>query len=517
MTQPPPWAQPPRPPAPWPPYAAPPPAPPAPKRRWLAPVLVGAGVIVLALIAGLALVVPKLGGSAATFDAGNPQADQLQQAAYLLSRDPATHYTGTLGDGSKVDLEITSTGSTSGTVTDGGTAIKVMATKGRTFIKAPKSFWTSAGSRQHAAALYAKQWVKVDPDKIGLDVSGVLAPAKIGATLVDVAQHSDVRDVEHTSVDGTPALRLATSDGDVYVTASRPYTVLRISTSTSTSPDPTQTAKYGGGARVVPVGPQPGARFDLFVQKMPQSAVDDLIGKLKDEVDSLKNSIDSTVSFSLDGDISLAPCGQASCTATLSLSNQISSSDPRLKANQDVTAEVYFFFTLDGEPIGDCEQSVTMSPNGEGTAECSVGYALPADGKTHQIMCEAEATAKAVVQADIKSMADDLANQSTAFQLRNAGRYGLPGWKSGDGPYVFRPGKDYRGGPLRPTSDGYKDEYGNTWEEGPAHGAAFRKGFTKEWDVQLSRTGVNMWGEHAKRAAGGGWYLNVCPDGTLSH
>ncbi|NCB54857.1 MAG: cytosolic protein, partial [Epsilonproteobacteria bacterium] len=38
--------------------------------------------------------------------------------------------------------------------------------------------------------------------------------------------------------------------------------------------------------------------------------------------------------------------------------------------------------------------------------------------------------------------------------------------------------------------------------------------FTYEWDVELSKTGKNMWGEYLKS---GKSYINVRPDGYISH
>jgi hypothetical protein len=100
-------------------------------------------------------------------------------------------------------------------------------------------------------------------------------------------------------------------------------------------------------------------------------------------------------------------------------------------------------------------------------------------------------------------------------RLRNAG---LPGGATTHGPFRFLPEVDYQpGNPLpRGPGGGFLDRFGNEWVTGPYHGDP-NKGFTYEWDVQLSEQGMN-WAEGLLE-----WtptdkgYINVAPDGTLSH
>lgn len=61
------------------------------------------------------------------------------------------------------------------------------------------------------------------------------------------------------------------------------------------------------------------------------------------------------------------------------------------------------------------------------------------------------------------------------------------------------------------------DRFGNEWRQGPAHGRAALAGHRREWDVQLSQAGWRRWGQAAKHGVGGQPYLNVTPDGFLSH
>jgi hypothetical protein len=60
---------------------------------------------------------------------------------------------------------------------------------------------------------------------------------------------------------------------------------------------------------------------------------------------------------------------------------------------------------------------------------------------------------------------------------------------------------------------GYVDSHGNVWRKGPYHGDP-NLDFQFEWDVVLSKKGVNMWGEYLKPGKN---YINVRPDGVISH
>ena len=108
---------------------------------------------------------------------------------------------------------------------------------------------------------------------------------------------------------------------------------------------------------------------------------------------------------------------------------------------------------------------------------------------------------------------------SIRSRLRSAGMHGLPGGTHRHGPYRYLPPNGYNAKNALPTTPGggYLDRFGNVWQQGPAHGRAAAEGFSREWDVQLSATGAKRWGKAAKSGVGGKPYLNVTPDGFLSH
>lgn len=108
---------------------------------------------------------------------------------------------------------------------------------------------------------------------------------------------------------------------------------------------------------------------------------------------------------------------------------------------------------------------------------------------------------------------------SIRSRLREAGTHGLPGGTHTHGPYRYLPPRGYN--PVnalpRGQSGAYLDRFGNEWEQGPAHGKAAAEGFSREWDVELSVAGIQRWGKAAKKGMGAKPYVNVTPDGFLSH
>lgn len=496
------------------------------RRRRVWPVFLVAGILVVALVGGLAAVLVRTGGGSAG-DQADATANLLRQAAFTLTREPATHYTGEIDDAEgatmHADLKVTNSGSAIGTLSDSSGTVSFVATDGREFLRAPAAFWTSAGLSSRRAGLYAKHWIKVDPSDISIDTKQVLAPLRLGQQLSAAAKAHQVQRGAVGKVNGISARELYTAAGAVWVTTAKPYRIVRVDSSaaapaTSATPD-----GYRGPAHVVQVGPSAKYNFDLFVATMPDSAINDLMSQLKDKLEQLRGSFDSTVQFKLDGDVELSPCGQTSCTANVSLSNTLSTTNKYVKLNRPVTAEVYIYMTLDGASIQECVDEVSMDPGGSTTSPvtCTATYELPNDGETHTIRAKVEAIGKAVAEADIKQMADDLAKQSVGLRLREAGEYGLPGWNPTDGPIRYEPPSRYRSGPLPMKNGGYEDRYGNIWQQGGGEGKAAADGYTKEWDVQLADTkkGSNPWGAtpHRNNSKGGGFHLNITPDGHISH
>ncbi|MGE0786430.1 MAG: polymorphic toxin type 17 domain-containing protein [Sandaracinaceae bacterium] len=107
---------------------------------------------------------------------------------------------------------------------------------------------------------------------------------------------------------------------------------------------------------------------------------------------------------------------------------------------------------------------------------------------------------------------------SIRARMRAAGTDGLPGRRPRSEPFRYRPPEGYN--PARPLprngrQGGFLDRFGNEWRQGPYHGDP-NLGFNHEWDVQLSAQG-RRWCERANPGQRAPEYLNVRPDGYLSH
>lgn len=77
-------------------------------------------------------------------------------------------------------------------------------------------------------------------------------------------------------------------------------------------------------------------------------------------------------------------------------------------------------------------------------------------------------------------------------------------------------GLNTKNGLPKGPNGGYLDRFDNEWVEGPAHGQAAVDADFREWDVQLSQAGINVWGKLGKTVRGT-TYINVTRKGWLSH
>jgi hypothetical protein len=69
--------------------------------------------------------------------------------------------------------------------------------------------------------------------------------------------------------------------------------------------------------------------------------------------------------------------------------------------------------TLDGRPVRTCNSTVTMAPNGTGTATCVAVYSLPPEQNptVHQVVAQVSAYGLAMVSADLQRLAKDVADE----------------------------------------------------------------------------------------------------------
>jgi hypothetical protein len=498
------WGPPGYPPPGYPPPAYRPPGPPhtrPPRKRRSAalPLLLGAVVLVaLAVaVAGVAFVVHRQdarSGPAARTD-GRPAgagATPVSTATATFARQPAIRYTRQIttsaDDEVTVDLTVTQQGTTTGTFIQKGTKFGVLVVDDKTFFRAPAAYWVVNDASAKLAARFATQWVRVSPQRFGIDPQTLLAPAVLAAKFPQADQAGKQPAGPLTTVNGTQTREVSNADETVYVTTAQPYRIVRVKSTRD--------------------------KFDLDITYLPDSSVPLLFRRLDTEVQQLTLAIDSQVVHSVEGPIVLS-CGQSACTARATIDTV---STPYPQSTKSSAADVEIDFALDSRPIGTCSRLLTVPPTGKALAACKVTYREPADGRRHTIHTVVLATARAVLPPDITRIERGLAGEAVDWRLRQAGTTGLPGSSDQHGPFRFvpPPGYDPDADALQRTGSGYADADGNLWAETPPRGIAAKHGFGKEWKVKLSGSGLAKWRGSARQSKGG-YYLYVTPDGQLSH
>ncbi|MGH3713970.1 MAG: hypothetical protein ACRDT4_10995, partial [Micromonosporaceae bacterium] len=398
-------------------YPGRPAAPPAgSKRGWI----IGgvAGVVVLGLVCALLAALISGGGDNAHFDdpakrAARLAGEDLSAAAATLSQTPAVRYTGSFtedGDEIPVTAQLTNDGWTIAQLTIDGTKVEVLSNGPRTYLRAPKDYWDDHGAPRDAIDDYAKQWVRVSPDELNIDLSRMLAPGALGADLAAAVQRGATSGGAVSKLDGTEVREVLTPYATVYVTTAKPQQIVRITQRKAASPSPSGR----GGGELQPAyapgyrAPEIPEEFEFDLTGLSEKEVAGLFDALERRVKALANSVDSAVTFSLSGGITLKPCNVNTCTATVTIANRVSSESPYLAVQQPVQATITIRITLDGRTVKVCNANKSMKPNGSAKVSCTATYNVPADGRTHPLVATAKGVARATVSADIKRLFEDL-------------------------------------------------------------------------------------------------------------
>jgi hypothetical protein len=453
-------------------------------------------VIVIAIAVAVAFVARDKGKPKPSPQAGGKPVDaataQLRTATETFARQPVIRYTRNIttsaADQITVDMSVTQQGTTTGSFVEKGIRVALLVIDDKTFFRAPAAYWLAHDTEAKRAARYPKQWVRVSPQRLGIDPQTLLAPDLLAAKFPkDAPKGASAAPL--TTVNGAQTREISNADETVYVTTAEPYRIVRVKSSRD--------------------------KFDLDTTAFSDASVIALFKRLDTEVQQLKLAIDSQVVHSVDGKIVLSPCGQTSCTAKATIDTV---STPYTETGKPTAADIEINFTLDRRAIGTCTKVLTLPPSGKAPAACKVNYRLPADGRTHTIEASVLPLARAVLAPDIVKLRQGVTRESVAWRLRQAGETGLPGSADQHGSFRFAPpaGYNVNSGPFPQTSGGYTDADGNVWTETGAQGLAAKRGFAKEWKVKLSAAGQAKWKSSAKQT-NGDYFLSVTPDGQLSH
>lgn len=337
-------------------------------------------------------------------------AADLTAAALSLAQARGVRYTGRYlddnGDAVTVDARVTNGGWTRADLVRGDDKIAVLSNGPLTYLKADKDYWSAHGAPRDTLGEYAKRWVRVPTEELGFDLARSVSPGVLGADLLLAVERKEVTVGPVVTVSGRQVRELTTRYAKVYVTTTGPREVVRI-----TSRRPARSGHGGGAGETVPArvrAPFDPEQFELDLAGLSADDVKGLFSELEKRIKKLKKSVDSEVRFALTGRIKLDPCTVSGCTATVSMSNNVSSTSPYLVVSRPVVAAITIRMTLDKRTVKTCSPTRSMKPNGSATVKCRARYTVPADGMTHHVEAAAKAVARAAIDADVRKMTKDL-------------------------------------------------------------------------------------------------------------
>jgi hypothetical protein len=391
-------------------------------------------LLAVALVAGVLALSLRDPGRKATFVEPDRSAEHLTSAAtHLLENQGARYggwFTGPDGERVTVSAMVTNEGALLADLTTDGETVTLTAIGDKTFVRAGRAFWRANDAPPDSIDRYAKRWVKVPSDFFGTDIPALLAPGALARTLGAVAEGSRVSSGQTTTLHGVVVQAVQTPDITVYVTVAEPRRIVRIAAGSGTDGEPggvqpspsthRTTRRSSAEPRVVPEWAPGATDFEIDLSGLAEAEVEDLYARLDKQLHELKTSIDSQVRFALTGSITLSPCTTTGCRANVTISNTVASRSPYLRPGQRVHAEITIRMTLDGRPVANCVKPTTMRPNRSASVSRFAAYHIPPsrNPRTHTVRAVASAVARAVIAADIRRMARDLA----AEQKRNRPR-----------------------------------------------------------------------------------------------
>lgn len=395
-----------------------------------------------------------------------PWRDEPQQQRapfYLAVADLATlpmvHYTGSAPSaGTSWDLEVTREGERLGTFTASGQKTDVMTAGGKTYVKASPDLLASLPAGVSVAGLQGK-WITGDDILTRALPQGLVAPSKLAYRLwLELGRTTRFPRVGAATVQigTTPALRLLTPEGTLYVSASSPYRVLRFAPKPSaTKTGHTSVALHAGLAtadlrsdavdsgwsnQAASTGLSSLGQTDF--QQMSPSEVDRGFENLIGQSRKLNSAVNVGLSFDFDQTGNLF-CSDTSCTVTENVTTSTTSAQAT-QLSGTVTAAMNATVTVNGESAGGCAQTESLPIKGTGTISCLDSAVAPVvaqikAAKQEEADQEAQATGRSVsipytlsflasvqiqamanVQAEVdQTVAAERAEQNTAQQAEN--------------------------------------------------------------------------------------------------
>ncbi len=355
----------------------------------------GAGLLVLALLAGLCTWLIEDGGGDARPRSAVNQAP-FEAAIATLASAPEARYQSTVAGMGTVDVRVTSSGAMVGSVTDDGHLFQLLRAGGRLYLKPPASGLPDTTNSAETAAVSGK-WLTghlVD-DLLGSLPSRFVPPQRLASVLTGGFGPS--QSFVSPPVNGVPVLAAETRFGVLYVAQNRPYRIVRLAPASRPAPTthpavftpvlpsksptrPTVAVHRASYRHSLPNAPPsgPGSEIETstdtagmdFPAEQPAD-VRNTDSQLQSDIRELSTAIDSDLNFNLQGKGSLQ-CGDAGCVVTVTVTNTAgtSSSGTRITGGK-VTANLTASITIGGEPAGNCSNVGPLPLNGAGDISCS--------------------------------------------------------------------------------------------------------------------------------------------------
>jgi hypothetical protein len=297
--------------------------------------------VVLLVIVITAVVVATGGddrkGTVAGKGTGNA-AERAAKAAQRLAGIRGLRYNGTFSSGGttmQAQIAVTRAGSASGSITVDGEKADLVAVDGSTYLKAGRNFWRSHGGVTTNPEDYAATWSRAPESSLDLDIPGVLSP---NAVMRNLRATGPQGSTARTDVNGVPAVKATTPQGDFYVSATGEPKLLRIQAS--------------------------GTRTHQFdVSELTAADVDGLFTELRTKVKNLTEVLDPGVRFSFTGGLKFSGCGPSGCTVKYTVTNE---------SQAAVQAVIKATIRAGGRDLGSCTGSQALQPDGKADLRCRV-------------------------------------------------------------------------------------------------------------------------------------------------
>ncbi|MBC6457730.1 hypothetical protein [Actinomadura sp. HBU206391] len=354
--------------------------------------LIVAGAVVVLLIVAIGVTIGLSGGddkkNANTSEQSESEGGQAGKAAQNLAAVRALRYNGSFsssGTTMQTQLSVTKAGSGSGSITVGGEKVDMIVVDGTTYLKAGKSFWRSHGGVTTNPEDYAGKWSRAASSTLDLDVKDMLVPSTIVQRL-QAAAPSLVGD--GADVNGTPALRVATADGEYYISKAQPHKLLRIkSTGTDT--------------------------YQFDVTEVAASETIALFRELQGKVRNLTGALDPGVRFLPSGSLKFSNCGSGGCTLKYTVTSLSLSSSSSVRAVLKATIRA------SGRDLGTCTDTRSVSASKKVNLSCTVTsggwkswvrWARSTPG-SHRYEARARVVAQAVSAGDVNGLLAKLSQE----------------------------------------------------------------------------------------------------------